>query len=534
MYRVILVDDEAIIRQGIKKIIQRFAPDWEVVGEAEDGVSGLQQVVRLQPDLVILDFRMPGLNGLECCERIAAESVRVHRIILTAYQDFRIAKEAIRHGVSGFITKPLDRAELLDTLAATSAVIDREREEQQQLSLLQHTVRKAAPLAQQLYVQHYLTGHDIYELEQFIVESGYGLPFATGSDHVVVLAVSPDWIEKGSFSPFDVELFLYALTKFVQEWFANKPRSYVLQDHAGQIIVIHSYSAHEKELADRRTAELAELLRADIAESFKRTVSVGMSSIRPIADSPRAYQEASLAVSYRFVYGSDQLLSPDKLEADKQLPLRMLEQMEASIEQLLQGNEDAAYAMLGRIVFSEPIAPAQLKRFIVHYMLRLAVQMKQMDLDVNETSGKPLSIWLSELEDTATRESLMSKLKAIIHQLCQSILKERSLVDLKSAEKAKQYVRDYLADGVSLQAAADHMGMNASYFSRWFKYATGRNFVDYLKDCRIEKAKELLQRGSYSLQEISTLIGYADVKYFCRVFKELTGSTPSEYKKRFY
>ncbi|QHT59754.1 response regulator [Paenibacillus lycopersici] len=533
MYRVILVDDEAIIRQGIKKIIQRFAPEWEVVGEAEDGVSGLQQIFRLQPDLVILDFRMPGLNGLECCERIAAESPRIHRIILTAYQEFQLAKEAIGHGVMGYITKPLDRGELLETLARARTLVDREREEQEQMSLLRHTVRKAAPLAQQLYVQHYLLGQDINELAQFIVESGYGLPFDPDSDHVVVLVVSPDWIEKDSFSAFDVELFMYALTKFVQEWYAGKPGVYILQDHAGQIVVIHGCPGPDTRLAARQAAELADLLRADIAASFKRTISIGMSRIRPFAHTPDAYQEASLAVTYRFVHGGDQVLSPDKLEADNQLPVRMVEQMEASLELLMQGSEEAAYHALERVVFSEPVSPAQLKRFIVHYMLRLAVQMKQMDLDVSETSGKPLSVWLSELEATTTRDSLLGRIKAMIHQLCQSVLRERSLLDLKSAERAKQYVRDYLADGVSLQAVADYMGMNASYFSRWFKYATNRNFVDYLKECRIEKAKELLQQGTYSLPEISALIGYADVKYFYRVFKELTGLTPSEYRKRY-
>ncbi|MBM7567739.1 response regulator transcription factor [Paenibacillus sacheonensis] len=533
MYRVILVDDEAIIRQGIKKIIQRFAPDWEVVGEAEDGVSGLQQIFRLQPDLVILDFRMPGLNGLECCERIAGQSPRIHRIILTAYQDFQLAKQAIQHGVMGFITKPLDRSELLDTLAKAQALVDREREEQAQMSLLRHTVRKAAPLAQQLYVQHFLMGHDINDLEQFIVDSGYSLPFKPDSDHVILLAVSPDWIEKDAFTAFDIELFLYALTKFVQEWAADRPQSFVLQDHAGQIVVILNFDRDRSAGATSQASELADKLRADIFACFKRTVTIGMSRIRPFLETPSAYQEASLAVTYRFVHGGDQVLSPAKLDATRQLPVRLLEQMESSLALLMQGSEDAAYDALDQAVAAEPIGPDQLKQAIVHYMLRLAVQMKQMDLDVGETSGKSLQAWLSELECTTTRDSLMGKIKVMIHELCQSILKERSMLDLRSAEKAKQYVRDYLSEGVSLQAAADHMGMNASYFSRWFKYATNRNFVDFLKECRIGKAKELLQQGSFTLQEISALIGYADVKHFHRVFKELTGYTPSEYKKHF-
>ncbi|MFC5651069.1 response regulator [Paenibacillus solisilvae] len=533
MYRVIIVDDEAVIRQGIKKIIQRFAPAWEVVGEAEDGVSGLQQIFRLQPDLVILDFRMPSLNGLECCERIAAQSPRIHRLILTAYQDFQLAKQAIQHGVLGFLNKPLDRGELLDTLGKAAALVDREREELAQLSSLRQTIRQAAPLAQQLYYQHCLFGHDMNDLEQFIVDTGYRLPIDPDSDQVVVLAVSPDWIERDSFTAFDIELFMYALTKFVQEWYADQPQCFILQDHAGQIIVILSYPADRSEGATEQTAEQADKLRADIVACFKRTVTVGMSRIYPFADTPKAYQEASLSVTYRFVRGGDQVLSPAKLQVEQHLPVRLLEQMEVSLAFLMHGSEEAAYDALDQVTSSGHIGPAQLKRIIVHYMLRLAVQMKQMDLDINETSGKSLQMWLSELEGTATHASLISKIRIMIHELCQSILQERSMLDLRTVGKAKQYVRDYLSDGVSLQTVADHMGMNASYFSRWFKYSTNRNFVDFLKECRIEKAKELLKQGAYGLQEISTRIGYADVKHFYRVFKELTGYTPSEYKKHF-
>jgi two-component system response regulator YesN len=533
MYRIIIVDDEAVIRQGIKKILQRFAPNWEVVGEAEDGVSGLQQILRLQPDLVILDVRMPGLTGIECCEEIAVKSPRIHRILLTAYQDFQLAKQAIHHGVLEFITKPLDREVLLQTLIRVEALIDTERQEQAQLSSLQHTIRQVAPLAQQFYYQQFLFGHDINDLEQFIVNTGYPVPFKQDSDQAILLAVSPDWIEKDVFSDFDVELFMYALTKFVQEWFAEQPQGFILQDHAGQIIVIFSYAADNMEFAVQQTLQLANELKADIRTYFKRTATIGISSMHSFVETPKAYQEASLAVTYRIVYGGDQVLSLNSVHSERNIPVHLLEQMEVSLEQLMHGNEQASYDALDKVTSSERIGPNELKRIIVHYMLRLAVQIKQMDLDINQTSGKSLQTWLFELESAVTHSSLMDKIKEMIHELCTSILKERSHLDFRLVEKAKQHVKDYLSEGVSLQSAADYLGMNASYFSRWFKYSTNGNFVDFLKECRIEKAKELLLQSNHSQQEISKQIGYADVKHYYRVFKERTGYTPSDYKKAF-
>ncbi|MFB9275635.1 response regulator [Cohnella cellulosilytica] len=529
MYRVIIVDDEAYIRQGLRKILQRFAPQWELVGEAEDGESGLRQILRLQPDLVILDFRMPGLNGIECCERIVEQAPRIHRILLTAYQDFQLAKQAIRCGVFEFITKPLDRGELLETLRKAEALIDKERSEQARVLSLQQTVRKAAPLAQKLYYQHFIFGQDYHELTQFIVEAGYP-PLNPDSGALILLAVSPDWIENNAYSTFDVELFRYALTKFIQEWYAKHDYAYVLQDHVGQVVVVLNYASGEAS-ASLSARESACRLQRDIERSFKRTVTIGLSGLRPVADASRAYQDASLAVTYRLICGGGQILSLPALRADRRMSAPVLEQVENSLEQLLLGNEQAAFSILDDLASSELVMPAELQRMITHYMLRLGAQLKLMELDIRRISGKSLEEWVHELEGTVLRSSLMDKIGLLLRDLCRTIRQERSFSDTPLIEKIKQHVAQYLAEGVSLQSAADRFGMNPSYFSRWFKYETGRNFVAFLKECRIEKAKHLLEHSSHSLQEISELVGYADIKHFYRVFKEFTHCSPSEYKR---
>lgn len=532
MYRVILVDDEALIRQGIKKILDRFAPQWEVVGEAEDGISGMQQILRLQPDLAILDVRMPGLTGIECCQQIAAQAPRIHRIILTAYQDFQLAKQAIDYGVKAFITKPLDREELLRTLAAVEAHVEEERQGQEELRSLKQAVQQVAPLAERIYYQQFMFGNDSTELEQLLIRSGVAMPFREEGARIVLLALSPDWLEQGAFSPFDTELFRYALVRFVQEWLNGRFRSVVVQDQAGQIITILSFGREETDTALEQAAELAQDMNSAVKDYFKRTATVGISRLHSLAGCSRAYEEASLAVTYRMVSGGGQVLSLEALHADQEMPIALLEQLEASLEQLMQGNEQGALLQLEAAIASGRLSPAELKRMVVHYVLRLAVQIKQMELDMEAISGQPLQVWLAELEGAVTRTSLMDRLSAMIRQLCASIQHERQLLDTSQIEKAKQYVIDYLDAGVSLQSVADYLGMNASYFSRWFKYSTNGNFVDFLKECRIERAKELLRGGGHTLQEISGQVGYADTKHFCRVFKELTGQSPSEYKKQ--
>ncbi|GBF74254.1 DNA-binding response regulator [Paenibacillus sp. 598K] len=530
MYRVIIVDDEANIRQGLRKILQRFAPGWELVGEAEDGESGLRQVLRLQPDLVILDFRMPGLNGIECCERIASEAPRVHRILLTAYQEFELAKQAISHGVTAFITKPLDREELLHTLRRVEEQVEQERSQQAKLMSLQQAVQKAAPLAEKLYYQHFIFGQDYHDLEQFIVEAGYPIPHIGDRSTVVILAISPDWIEKGQFSAIDVELFGYALTNFVQEWYSREDHVYVLQDHIGQVVIIRSYPS-ETQVTSLGMHESARRLKAEIAHYFGRTVTIGISGIHRLSDAPQAYQEASLAVTYRLVYGGDSVVMLPALESDGALTDTIYEQLELSLEQLLLGREQEAYAILDQLTRSEQIMPALLHRIVIHYLLRVGAQLRLMDLDVRRITGKPLEDWLAELESSLTRATMMSRMRALMQPIACEVRRERDAADTPLIDKIKSYVMQVLTDGVSLQSVADRFGMNASYFSRWFKYETGQNFVVFLRETRVARAKALIEQGGLTVQEISQQVGYADSKHFYRVFKEHTGYSPSDYKR---
>ncbi|WP_217597558.1 response regulator [Cohnella sp. GbtcB17] len=533
MYRVIIADDESGIRQGIRKILQRFAPQWELVAEAEDGEAAMREIVRLQPDLVILDYRMPGLTGIECCERIAAESPHIHRILLTAYQEFQLAKQAIDHGVAAFITKPLDRGELLRTLDKVAQAIEQERSERARLDALQQSLQKAAPLAEKLYYRHFLFGQDDQELAQLLVEAGYPPLHDRDGHDLIVLAVSPDWIEPQRFRPSDEELFRYALTKFVEEWCAQDPRCYVLQDHIGQVVVLMSRTADDSAFASEARGRAAALKQA-IEQSFRRAATVGMSGLYPFAAASDAYRDASLAVTYRLVCGGGQLLSLPELRADKKMNLSSgpVEQIELSLEQLLLGNGEEALAIFERLAGADLMLPVELRRMTTHYLLRLGAQLRLMDLDLSAISGRSLEDWLQAAESAVTRDSLMGMIGTLLRLLAQTIAQEQSGQDAPLLQRVQQYVSESLAEGVSLQSVADRFGMNASYFSRRFKYETGRNFVVFLKECRMERAKTLIEQSERSLQEISELIGYADLKHFYRVFKEYTSYSPTEYKRR--
>ncbi len=112
MLKVLLADDDAVVNRGLKKLVPWEELDAAVIGEARNGQTALEQVFAYRPDLIISDIRMPVMDGLELCRRVSQAMVDVSIILLSAYEDFSYAKEAMSYGVKDYIIKPIDRPKL--------------------------------------------------------------------------------------------------------------------------------------------------------------------------------------------------------------------------------------------------------------------------------------------------------------------------------------------------------------------------------------------------------------------------------------
>lgn len=116
MHKVFLVEDEAIIRGGLKQLIEGVIGGYQVVGEAENGKTALEALKTIRPDLLITDIRMNEMNGLEMIKRLRAQYPDLYILILSGYADFEYAKQAIKYGISDYLLKPIDRVELMQAL----------------------------------------------------------------------------------------------------------------------------------------------------------------------------------------------------------------------------------------------------------------------------------------------------------------------------------------------------------------------------------------------------------------------------------
>ena len=189
MYRVLIVDDEAFIREGLKVICDWEELGFSICGDAASGEEALQKILQEKPDLVLMDIKMPGMTGLEIIKKCKDAGSLSRFIVISGYSDFTYAQEAIRYGVTNYLTKPVDEDELIPTVKSIKEAMDKENRDTSHLVqirrkakdvILHEIVEGAQPL------DHILTKEDIDELEldadiyQVVIYENFSL--SQGSD----------------------------------------------------------------------------------------------------------------------------------------------------------------------------------------------------------------------------------------------------------------------------------------------------------------------------------------------------------------
>ncbi|MDE1549099.1 response regulator [Jeotgalibaca caeni] len=137
MYRVLIVDDEPVVREGLAHLINWQALGFEIVGDAENGLDGIEKINQLHPNIVVTDIRMPIMDGIEMIRKIQETNSEMEVLILSGYSDFSYAKEAIHLGVSSYLLKPVDEEELENELKKIASRMDLKREQRKAIALYQ-------------------------------------------------------------------------------------------------------------------------------------------------------------------------------------------------------------------------------------------------------------------------------------------------------------------------------------------------------------------------------------------------------------
>lgn len=505
--RIAIVEDETPIREGLAKILNKIKKEYELVGTASDGLEGLALIRETRPDLVIMDIRMPKMDGIAMLTRMREEKIMSKVVILSAYSEFDYARQAIQLGIESYLLKPIDISELRKTLKQIEQNLYKEQN-QEQIFSLDNIFRGC--LNGQLHPD--ATFHEMTRQKYGFSLEDYG------------------------------EIFMFWLGNGYEAQKENAEK--LLQD-----VVEHSvkFSAYVQK-ADGWNVLFVIVYRQPKGESqydfFKNSVvpMMGMNlkspmicigkGLKNMLKLDKALSEIRGELEWGLLFGDGQMISKRDISKLHPIPIRYPVELESNARKaLMTGNKKElreCYDKLFGHFRQNPHLPSEIKENLIRFNWNL------VKTEEEKFAGKQLQI--QNILQKIAGAFCWSQVEELTEEFFQLIdmeekESEQELQVSEMIQKALQLIKKYYDQGVTLEEIAGKLFVSEEYLSAQFKKETGATFTETVRKYRIEKVKKLLLETHLKLNQIAELSGYSDPKYMSKVFKEEVGMLPNEYRK---
>ncbi|BFT76049.1 response regulator [Paenibacillus sp. P36] len=530
MWKILIIDDDFQVLEGMKKAIPWEAIDAEFAGEASDGAEGLEIISQTQPDIVITDIYMPVMNGLEMIEKLREANFPGEIIILSGYTDFQYARQALRLHVSDYLSKPVT----VDELRTVLEKVIKELEAKELIKMEQEDIRKKLmlyePFGQQEWLKSVMTGtsHKV---------SGLNLPPAEQQHwihrhHLVMGIELMSTIRTANLSLIDWNLFRFALANIIQEILSEDwPESDFIELHSHHAaIMFHIEPSEPTDAALSRIHAIGNRITDCVLMYLKLNIRIGIGQMKT------TWQEISDSTEEAFLDLLQQTMTPQpgkptSLPSD--LAIRPIKFYQELAEAIVYSKEETASqivdAYIHQLQQTPTITPAYLQYLCTELWTIFAYSLYSVGIVLDELF--PDMHLPSEIMKIQTTTHLQEWLRAKIHIIATSRHWNENSKHKEAVDFMIQYAHDHYAEEVSLEDMSKKLYLSRNYLNQIFKKSTGETFTNYLIQVRMKKAQALLAEGKHLIYEISEKVGYKNVPYFSSIFKKYTGMSPSEVGK---
>jgi len=549
MFRLLIVDDEAIIADGLCEVLGNIREVELDIYKAYSGQEALNLLNRTRIDIVLTDICMPGMTGIQLLETIHSKWPECKVIFLTGHSEFEYVYTAIQSEGVSYILKTEGYGKIIDTVTKTALKIEENLKSTALVKQAQEQLGTTKNLLQTIFLRGILNeeiGMSEIKQQQF---DELEIPLSM-KEPVVMLAGRLDDIPKGT--PYSVRTEWFISIRLIAEQYISVKTKFVCFNHDNSTIVWflqpvtdEKRHAGEEDWNDMLTfiKGIAELMQESFANSTGKSISFVLDdtpvSWRGIQD---RYFTLKMLLNYRIGKGEGLLLSDTSLlERDLQNHSRIVKDNSVRnrgvdlAEILENGTREDFLSCL--VTMSEKLSAIQSMHDIVaveqYYSIALVILSHINKWNLTEKIAFKISMYkLMNLEYHESWKYAVEYLK----QLGEILFEIKDSEEEKRAQDVigivQKHINEHLhlQDEVSLVRLAEIVYFNPSYLSRLFKQVTGKNLSDYISECRIKKAKKLLENPDYKIHEISEAVGYLSATNFARFFKKITSMTPQEYR----
>lgn len=513
MYKVLLVDDEINIIEGIAKIVNWKNCHAQLIGKAYHGKMAYQMIKKDTPDIVLTDIKMPELNGVQLIEKVHVHHPNVKFIILSGYDEFEFAKTTMKYGVKHYLLKPTNRQKIESALKSVIKDLEADKQRDAFLSKIRGDLKSVLPIAK----KHFL--------KEFIMNKSYGVREWDKYKHLFNMASLKQPLRLIVMVIDDDHNFehLFALNELGTDMLRGDVVH--LSTMIGNKIVIL--------LENQPTVNLNKKIkniRSLFYNYYELTFTTAISSSAGIEQVQELYKETNDCLTQRFYLGSGSIITVKDIRKYKHNATNTQFNYEDIIFSIRSGNVKHVNCLLQDLfqqIKQENLEVGMVKSYCLELLMYIIRQVKKGQID----------IFLQQIVHFQEFKTLQ-EIKLFIMKIAEEITRvhydETRKTQHKIIQKVISYVKEHLDDeNLSLLKVADEVVyMNPDYLGRLFKKEVGKKFSTYLVHSRVQKAVDLMhEMDEVKVFEIASQVGFGNnPRYFGQVFKKHTGITPSEYK----
>lgn len=538
MLKTFLAEDEIVVRENIKKMVPWEQYGFELVGEASDGEMALPLIKKLKPDLLITDIKMPFMDGLTLCKVVKKELPDIKIVILSGYDDFNYAKEAIGIGVEDYLLKPITKNAFLERLCEIRSRYEHEKSQREYYEQFHREMQEYEQNSSRDFFEGLISGTmdmgEMYERADKL-----GLDIVAEAYNILIFTLESENAAAGQSETYS-EWEARALEK-IEGLFADHSYAMLFRNN------VFSYGVLVKEQKDnpgkntRDCVESIQEILSDAPAGQPWFIAAG-ELVERLSNMKHSYNTAAQTYARRYLYDGHILyyrdLKEEELSKDDGRYLKKVDinAMDPAIIQKFLGSglkEETGNFVRDyfHAIGKEPMTSMVFRSYVI-----LNVRFSVLSF-LNRMGYCASALEESDTEDAleqggASMEAAMAYAENMLQKAIEIRDENSGNKNRDILENSIEYIKThYMDENMSLNAVAQVANISANHFSALFSQNIGQTFIEYLTGIRMEHAKELLRCTGKRASEIALEVGYKDSHYFSYLFKKTQGMTPSDYRK---
>ncbi|MDF2858835.1 MAG: DNA-binding response regulator [Neobacillus sp.] len=506
--KVLIVDDEILIRQGIKHYINWEQEGFQIVGEASNGQEALDLIEETNPHIIMTDIVMPIMDGEELTRIVKERYPLIEVIILSSFGEFDYVRSAFQRGVVDYILKPkLDAQGMLKVLKTAANRIP-SFQGKDKLGSMDFTIEQI--------INKLISGYEVlYEPELLATTFPY--------DHYILLGADVKNHPLGE----TANLSTYLKGKMEKVFKVHQINHHSIPLNQNINIIGCMININKNDTA--KVIEFASL----IAESEPKWGFAVSEEFVDFSQLGTHYNSLINLLQYRFYFPNHPILRNQHLPVQSSTYEKF--NLDWFTDEFKRKNFHSAFQYLDSHVLTLSTCYTtdvfEFKAFLGNLNFNITILLGNMGYDVKELEIAKYSYFKS-IDEAHTAPKAIEQFNRFIEEAKRCIVAMEKQPEDLNMKKLLKYIKDHYAEPLTLSDVAKQFHFNASYLSSYFTTHNKEGFIEYLNKVRIEEATKLLINNIASISEISSMVGYSDHSYFCKVFKKIEGMSPSKYKRK--